>query len=129
MQKILSYKRAAVFLLCSFLSFFAAGCQNTSTVQDENSAFRKFTRTLFCQEVSSDTLTLHYTLQHPQIYGIKNPPVTYGSFSSNTAEAMAASENLLHALEQFHPTALDKENQLTYDILQKYFQTNNALAP
>lgn len=129
MHKILSYKRAALFLLCSFLSFFAAGCQNTSTVQDENSAFRKFTHTLFCQEVSSDTLTLHYTLQQPQIYGIKNPPVTYGSFSSNTAEAMAASENLLHALEQFHPTALDKENQLTYDILQKYFQTNNALAP
>ncbi len=129
MHKILSYKRAAFFLLCPFLSFFAAGCQNTSTVQDENSAFRKFTHTLFCQEVSSDTLTLHYTLQKPQTYGIKNPPVTYGSFSSNTAEAMASSENLLHALKQFHPNALDKENQLTYGILEKYFQTNNALAP
>ena len=129
MHKFFSYKRAAFFLLCPFLSFFAAGCQNTSTVQDENSAFRKFTHTLFCQEVSSDTLTLHYTLQKPQTYGIKNPPVTYGSFSSNTAEAMASSENLLHALKQFHPNALDKENQLTYDILEKYFQTNNALAP
>lgn len=42
---------------------------------------------------------------------------------------MASSENLLHALEQFHPNSLNKENQLTYDILQKYFQTNNALAP
>ena len=71
MHKFFSYKRAAFFLLCPFLSFFAAGCQNTSTVQDENSAFRKFTHTLFCQEVSSDTLTLHYTLQKPQTYGIK----------------------------------------------------------
>lgn len=122
-------KQIFLFLLCSFLSFLVIGCHHTSAGLDENAAFCKFTHTLFCQEVSSDSLTLHYTLQQPQVYGIQDTPVTYGSFSSNTAEAMAASENILHALEQFTPKALNQDNQLTYEILKKYFQTNNALSP
>ena len=38
-------------------------------------SFQELTDRFFQEEVSSSTLTLHYTLRNPQIYGIPDSPV------------------------------------------------------
>lgn len=121
-------KKCIYLLFCIFSLFSIAGCSRSSP-GSEDKAFLQFTDTLFCQEVSADTLTLHYTLKHPEHYGISDVPITYGTFSTDTASLMASSENMLHALNRFSRNDLNEENRLTYDILTSYFETNRNLAP
>ena len=61
-------------------SFFS----RSLTSKSENEQFTAFTETLFRQEVSSDTISLHYSLQNPEAYGILDAPVTLGSFPSKS---------------------------------------------
>ena len=61
---------SASVLLLLFLLFF-------HSQQDADQAFSKYTSELFRQEISGNTITLHYTLKNPEKYGIKNAPISY----------------------------------------------------
>lgn len=89
---------------------------------DINKTFEKFTLSLFQQEVSANTINLHYTLQNPAEYGVLNTPVTYGGFSTDKVSAMASVENCESILKKFPYRKLSKENRLTYDVLESYLQ-------
>lgn len=93
--------------------------------RDENAAFQQFTADLFRQEVSSSTITLHYTLQNPEGYGIEDPPVTLGTYDTDQAALSASYENWSAILDNFRRQELSRENQLTYDVLRSY--TSEAL--
>lgn len=99
------------------------GCAKISIPTNANTAFSNFTLDLFRQEVSANTINLHYSLQEPAKYGITDVPVTLGSFDVNETSALAAIENWNTALHKFSYKALSKQNQLTYDILSHYFTT------
>lgn len=58
---------SASVLLLLFLLFF-------HSQQDADQAFSKYTSELFRQEISGNTITLHYTLKDPEKYGIKMRP-------------------------------------------------------
>lgn len=89
---------------------------------NQNKTFQSFTNEVFCQEVSSNSISLHYSLKDPEKYGIREAPVTFGSFSADSKAAAASYENLKAALNQFSYDSLSVENQLTYDILDYYLQ-------
>lgn len=105
------------------LVLLLTGCEKFSIPTNANTAFRNFTFDLFQQEVASNTINLHYSLQEPEKYGITNPPITLGSFDVNVQSALASVENWSVALQKFPYHSLSKENQLTYDILVQYFAT------
>lgn len=108
------------FILVFTIIFQLAAC---GISKDKNASFQNFTGQLFCQEVASSTISLHYTLQDPSAYGLDNIPATYGGFSSDPAAAMASIENCIAALHDFKDANLSPENQLTYDILDSYLET------
>ena len=110
---------AVVLTISIGCTFVFTGC---STDKSQNKAFRSFTNEIFCQEVASNTVSLHYSLKEPEKYGIKNAPVLFGSFTTDPEEAAAASENLRAALNKFSYDLLSTENQLTYDILDYYLE-------
>lgn len=112
-----------VCLSIILLSFSITGCSSQSTAAI-NDSFRKFTLSLFQQEVSSTTINLHYTLETPSEYGILDTPVTYGSFSADAVSTMASLENCQAVLQSFPYSSLTKENQLTYDVLNDYLRTS-----
>lgn len=114
------------FLLIVCLSF---GCTSRLTGAPGNKTFQEFTNELFQQEVSSNTISLHYTLKNPKDYGILDAPVTYGSFSTDSAGTMAALENCKAALGKFSYKKLSAKNQLTYDVLNSYLETAIKGAP
>lgn len=122
MRKKLSLLLTSVFLLC--LVVFSS-CTNSDSPAEVNARFTSFTDALFCQEVASNTITLHYTLQDPRPYGIKDIPVSYGTYSTDVAEVSASVENCLAALTMFDYTKLSSENQLTYDVLESYLTVSS----
>lgn len=101
---------------------------NSQGSQDDK-IFTSFANALFTSEVSGDGLTLHYTLEEPEDYGITQIPETLGLFSSDPAAIQASMENVTSAMESINYKRLSEENKLTYDILKSYFQNITALAP
>lgn len=105
------------------LILLLSGCSRFSGHTADDKSFQKFTNRLFQQEVSSSTISLHYTLQNPADYGLLDTPVTYGYFFTDPAMAKASLENLSAALMQYKDSSLSEENRLTYDVLDSYLKT------
>lgn len=96
-----------------------SGCQS-ETSAGQNRQFRQFTKQLFCQELSSNTISLHYTLKNPKEYDIRENEVTFGTFSTDNKNLLAAVENLEEVLKTFDYNKLSVENSVTYDVLKCY---------
>lgn len=96
----------------------------TDFVAGSTSSFDTFLDDFFRAEVSSNTINLHFSLSHPENYGITETPITLGSLSEEALAASRASlENTLAALAKYDRDALPPSGQLTYDVLQDYLKT------
>lgn len=92
---------------------------------ESGAAFTQFTEELFRARSSSDSLTLNYTLAHPENYGISSLPKGFSPFSPEDLSADALSlENLLASLQQFDKNSLPFEEQVLYDILRDKLETD-----
>lgn len=129
--KIRRISLPSLFPLCSllFLLLPLCSCALVSQSQDKNEAFERLTRQIFCQEVSSSSISLHYTLRNPEAYGLENLPVSYGEMKTSSSASSASIENLLASLESFQDAGLSKENELTLQILTEYLETASQGAP
>lgn len=108
--------------------FLLNGCSRfsmqTDFVAGSTSSFDAFLDDFFRAEVSSNTINLHFSLSHPENYGITETPITLGSLSEEALAASHASlENTLAALAKYDRDALPPSGQLTYDVLQDYLKT------
>ena len=93
----------------------------------ENSRFQTFTEKLFRSEVCSNTLTLHYTLAHPEKKGIRKPEATLGTALSDPAKTTSLCQEYEKELKSFAYSRLSEEIQLTCDMLLLYFHTRASL--
>ena len=110
-----------ILVLTLLLSVILSGCHGQSS-EIQNKKFRKFTETLFCQEVASNTVSLHYTLKDPGQYGIQDSTVTFGYFNTDKGTRKISTENTQAALKRFSYRKLSRENRLTYDVLDYYLE-------
>lgn len=81
--------------------------------------FDEFASALFVEEVTTDTISLRYTLARPENYGIADYPITLGSVK----DAVSPDENAVTLYEQllaYDPAALSEEEYLTYLSLQHH---------
>ena len=88
------------------------------------SEFTTFTDQLFCQWLSGSTLDLHYVLATPENYNITPTSITLGTTSPK--DITQYYEQLAKDLERllsFDKNTLTKNEQLTFDILLSYLQT------
>lgn len=91
--------------------------------EDQNQKFEEYTKELFCSEVASNTINLHYTLKNPEDYGITGSEVSLGSFESDTDMIKASAENMWQSLQKFSYDGLDLQNKITFDILGYQIKT------
>lgn len=92
-------------------------------------AFGQFLENVFRNEVSSNTISLHYSLANPAEYGITDVPVTLGTvYSKDSSASGENSDNetagdyfadLYEQLISYPYQTLTKEEQLTYDTLSR----------
>ncbi len=94
------------------------------TTEECQKSFDDYLNNLFCQQVTSSTINLHYTLKNPENYGITEYTVTYGDISKESRQAQVADlENIRSALKNFNFKKLSLDQQLTYDILSREVET------
>lgn len=96
----------------------------------EDRNFEYLTEVMFQNELQGSTLSLHYTLREPEKYGIEEQEASFGNFSTEAMEeGYRTLKGYQTALSEVEREKLSKENQLTYDILELYFETELSSEP
>ena len=86
--------------------------------------FEDYTEELFRSEIAVNTLNLHYTLAYPENYGITEYEPNLGSFDiEGMKQSFEEMKRLKEELQAFAYEELTKEQQLTYDIIMDYIET------
>lgn len=121
-QKKLSAKKLLPLIL-PFL-FLAGIWLGVFASQKSDREFDSYTRSLFVSQLSGSTLSLHYTLADPAAWDLDRQEVSLGSAVAEDPAALRSFlENSRSLLESFPYESLSRENQLTYDILHLFFDT------
>ncbi len=119
-------KRFKLILILTFLvctALIAFGCTHQTKHQLMQHQFDSFMNDIFIQEVQSDTLSLNYSLAHPENYGINENTATFGEYSLNQMKKeWANSENELKKLQSYHYSQLTSKQKLTYEIVKSYLE-------
>lgn len=105
----------------------------SSLPQDDKTSpetpFQEYVDELYRSEVTADTLTLHYSLAHPENYGITEGEITYGSYSQKEVtdsipEIEASKETLL----SYDYDSLTDKEKILYDCILFTIDSNLALS-
>lgn len=130
----------SLFLVCLLL---LTSCSKTNSKPDNDStqlssdieqdrqsvsqSFDAFLTQLFQDEITLNTINLHYTLAHPENFGISSYPISLGDFSEETRQKIRKDiTNYLSILDTFDYKKLTKDQQITYDILEEYLLTEKG---
>lgn len=120
----MSFSRILRKYLVSLLLVFSIFL--TSCTKEDNGEFSAFTEELFREEVSSDTLTMHYTLKDPLSCGIGEYTISLGSPCSDGSSS--GLKSLKRELSRFSRSKLYGEDALTREVLFSYIDQKLALA-
>ncbi len=125
-----SFKKITAIALVTVMTLSMAGCEknrNSASAKKEQEKFDTYLQESFEESVTEDTVTLHYTLAHPENYGITMEEVTLGDFDVSdeaVAKDTAEIKEEMAELKEFDYELLTDDQQLTYDILQDLLETN-----
>lgn len=105
-----------VLCLSIILSFSACNTKN----QSQEKKFDDYLQKLFVDEVSSDTLSLNFTVKNPEAMGIKEKEPSFGNFKAkDVAKDSREIEKEIKLLSSFDKKKLNEKQQLTYDVLME----------
>lgn len=120
---ILKKKLIPIGLCTCLMTTALCGCGKKNEV-----SFQEYTQNLFLDEITANTLNLHYCVENPAALGISDYEITLGNYSKETREETAAyMKNLLSDLDNYAYLSLTLEEQLTYDVLSDYLSTQLEL--
>ena len=94
--------------------------------------FEEFCNSLFCYEITSDTVTTAYTVENPAAYDIPSLIHDLTSFSyksyQNSFQSSDYTNNLItRTLNSFDSSSLSDKEQLTYNLLKNTLSLNSKL--
>ncbi|MDE6699473.1 MAG: hypothetical protein K2K10_00430, partial [Acetatifactor sp.] len=113
---------AAILLLFTALILFLFGHK-----KDEKQ-FTNLTHDLFVEQMTSNTLNMHYTLAFPEDFGIYDyKPVLPGYSANEDRSARLAVDNTLSELSKIRPGKLSPEDAYTYDLLVRKLENSQNL--
>ncbi len=120
-NKILALALCLILIITSL-----CGCVNNNATNEQIQAdFDKYIREAFIEDVSDNTLTLHYTLKNPEAYGLSDlQPKIYSIDMSHIQEDTDSMKSTLTDLKKFDVNKLTDEQQLIYKILVEYVENN-----
>lgn len=85
--------------------------------------FEAYTGQLFLEEIKLNTINLHYTLAHPENFGITDYEPSLGTFLlEDIKQSYAEMKVMKEELEAFNYEELTSDQQLTYDIIMDYIE-------
>lgn len=118
---------SALFIVLLF--FICRNIPDSQIGKGSRPAFSEFCTALFQDELTSNTLNLHYTLKDPNSLGISSYDVTLGTMSKNSPKKNQQElTDLQKQLKKYSRRTLKKDEKLTYDLLDDYITRQLALA-
>ena len=119
--------RLAGLGLCIAILFTGSMSAFSSLQARKQPDFTTYTQLLFQEQLAADTIGLHYTLAHPENYGITSHEISLGSLDeTNILSTRLSCENIRAVCKRFDYDALTVDQQLTYDILDYTIDRNLA---
>lgn len=100
------------------------------TAEEEQTRFDQFAEDLFLETILSNTINLHYSLAEPESYGITGYPITFGSYEIMDEQMLLDDlTELSTELHTYYYDLLTDDQQMMYDILMHYLETETDAAP
>lgn len=110
--------KKTVFLAILFLSLFTF----FFFLPKHKLSFQEITNRLFLDDITTDTLSLHYTLAYPSHYSINSYPLTLPEYDKDTLhQSKIKIENSLAVLSDIDISSLSDEESYCLNLLQDYF--------
>lgn len=96
--------------------------------QDEK-RFTHITSALFTEEMKSNTLNMHYTLAHPENYGIHDYTPVLACYDGDASlQNRAATENTIQALQSIHSSNLSESDAWFHRLLTRSLENSLSMA-
>lgn len=125
-KKILICRRILPFT--ALLLFFCGLTLFLFTYRKDEKRFTNITSRLFVEEMSANTLNLHYSLAHPADFGIYDYSVTLSGYSpEGSARGQLALENTLASLYAVRPEKLTASDAYLHRLLTRYLENTLTL--
>lgn len=110
---------------CLFLLVFAGITVFLFTYQRDEKLYTAFTSRLFREEMLASTLNMHYTLAHPENFGICDYKVQLPCYSKQEElYSQAAAENALASLKEIRVSRLSEKDAYSYTLLKRYLENS-----
>jgi uncharacterized protein (DUF885 family) len=126
-------KKSIICIMLCLCILTASGCYeglavskktpDTASEEYDSLSFSELMDEIFAQEVSSDLLTLNYSLAQPENYGIYSYNKNYGDTDLQNLGDDSEITSLLSKLKEYDYDTLTSDEKLTYDILKDYLET------
>lgn len=121
------------FFIIGIIAVTAALCVSyfrTDTNQNKNhyenntqKDFDNYANRLFLEQLSSDSLSMHFYMLHPEQVGLENIPQTLGTYSYDTmVESQKYYINEINNLKTFDYNKLLQNQKITFDVMLQYFK-------
>lgn len=130
-----------IFAVCMIVLTAVSGCSGKESISsrsevskstEKSSEQKKFDRYLmdiFTENVTENGINLHYTLENPEKYGIKNQKKSIGEIcKKDIISGKIQAEKELKRIRKFEYNELSYGQQDTYDVLLEYLTLQKELA-
>lgn len=126
-RKPLFYKKLLIASI--LLIFFSVLLYLLFGYRRDEKEFLRITNHLFREEMTANTLNMHYTLAQPENFGIQGYHSILPCYQKeNTLTSRAATENLLAALSKVDISNLPEDQQYTHTLLRRSLENSMALS-
>lgn len=129
MKKRSSLTLRQILLMSALILAFAAMTLFLFTYKKDEKRFVNITSRLFAGEMAGNTLNMHYTLAHPENFGIYDyDPVLSGYSAEGAKQGRIATENILAALRGLHPERMEEADAYLCRLLKRYLESSLNLS-
>lgn len=119
--------RQLLFILVVIAAFSLLCCLLFAYRHDEK-RFLNLTSRLFSEEMKANTLSMHYTLAHPENFGIVDYTPTLSGYSGSDTEAgVEALQSTLSELKKINPQKLTPQDARLHKLLTRYLENTLVL--
>lgn len=125
-KRVMSSKQLLV--MCGLLLAFTCCTAFLFGYKRDEKRFANITSELFTDEMKSNTLNMHYTLAHPENFGIYDYEPVLSCYSAEQyLEEQRFSQDILNSLYEIDPDKLNDKDHYTYMLLIRALENSLAL--
>ncbi len=128
MKHTLTHYRKRLLLTLSCLLGIILLALGLYSANHPSRRFQQATSRLFREEMLSNTLNMHYTLAHPEDFGLEDYQVVLPAYSSTGREESALSlQKQIDFYKVLNPSKLSEDQAYTLSLLIPYLENTQAL--